>query len=118
MTGFAVIDLETTGFAYNHTDRVCEIGVVLVGPDGRREDSWTTLVNPQRDLGAQHVHRIDALACFDTARALPLSLPTWWATSRTCWRGVWSWRTTAPSTHRSWWLSMPAPGGRWTSPTT
>ncbi len=25
MTGFAVIDLETTGFAYNHTDRVCEI---------------------------------------------------------------------------------------------
>ncbi len=49
-----------TGFAYNHTDQVCEFGVVLVAPDGRREDSWTTLVNPQRDLGAQHVHRIDA----------------------------------------------------------
>jgi len=49
MAGFAVIDLETTGFAYNHTDRVCEIGVVLVAPDGRAEDSWTTLVNPQRD---------------------------------------------------------------------
>ncbi len=60
MSGFAVIDLETTGFAYNHTDRVCEIGVVLVAPDGGREGSWTTLVNPQRDLGAQHVHRIDA----------------------------------------------------------
>ncbi len=26
MTGFAVVDLETTGFAYNHTDRVCDIG--------------------------------------------------------------------------------------------
>ena len=51
MTGFAVIDLETTGFAYNAHDRVCEIGVVLVDPDGRREGSWTTLVNPQRDLG-------------------------------------------------------------------
>ncbi len=60
MSGFAVIDLETTGFAYNANDRVCEIGVVLVAPDGRREDSWTTLVNPQRDLGAQHIHRIDA----------------------------------------------------------
>ena len=29
MSGFTVIDLETTGFAYRHTDRVCEIGVVL-----------------------------------------------------------------------------------------
>ncbi len=52
MSGFAVIDLETTGFAYNNTDRVCEIGVVLVdgalfNAAGRREDSWTTLVNPQ-----------------------------------------------------------------------
>jgi hypothetical protein len=27
MTGFAIIDLETTGFAYNANDRVCEIGV-------------------------------------------------------------------------------------------
>ncbi len=48
MTGFAVIDLETTGFAYNHTDRVRDLRL-LVAPDGRREDSWTTLVNPQRD---------------------------------------------------------------------
>ena len=59
MAGFAVIDLETTGFAYDHTDRVCDLRL-LVAPDGRREDSWTTLVNPQRDLGAQHIHRIDA----------------------------------------------------------
>ena len=49
MQGFAVIDLETTGFAYNANDRVCEIGVVLVDGAGRREHSWTTLVNPQRD---------------------------------------------------------------------
>jgi DNA polymerase-3 subunit epsilon len=37
MPGFAVIDLETTGFAYNHTDRICEIGVVLLDPHGNRE---------------------------------------------------------------------------------
>ena len=60
MPGFAVIDFETTGVAYNRTDRVCEVGVVLLDPNGEREHAWTTLVNPQRDLGAQHVHRIDA----------------------------------------------------------
>ncbi len=35
MSGFAVIDLETTGFAYDVNDRVCEIGVVLVDGAGR-----------------------------------------------------------------------------------
>ncbi|NYI42633.1 hypothetical protein [Demequina lutea] len=79
MSGFAVIDLETTGFAYNANDRVCDLRL-LVGPDGRREDSWTTLINPQRDLGAQHIHRIDALACFDAVRASRPSSPTWWET--------------------------------------
>jgi DNA polymerase-3 subunit epsilon len=68
VTGFAIIDLETTGFAYNHTDRVCEVGVVLLDPNGQRETAWTTLVNPQRDLGAQHVHGIDAT----DARVAPL----------------------------------------------
>lgn len=68
MSGFAIIDLETTGFAFNHTDRVCEVGVVLLDPDGQREHAWTTLVNPQRDLGAQHVHGIDAT----DARVAPL----------------------------------------------
>ena len=32
MSGFAVIDLETTGFAYTHADRICEVAVVLVAP--------------------------------------------------------------------------------------
>jgi len=60
VSGFAVIDLETTGFAYNRNDRVCEIAVVLVDPAGRVEHRYSTLVNPGRDLGAQHVHHIDA----------------------------------------------------------
>ena len=60
MTGYAVIDLETTGFAYNGNDRVVEIGVVHLDRDGRPEGVWTTLVNPKRDLGAQHIHGIDA----------------------------------------------------------
>ncbi|WP_062076564.1 exonuclease domain-containing protein [Demequina globuliformis] len=60
MAGYAVIDVETTGFAYKTTDRICEVAVVLLDREGRREDSYSTLVNPQRDLGAQHIHRIDA----------------------------------------------------------
>lgn len=60
MHGFAVIDLETTGFAYTRNDRICEVAVVLLDARGQRQDAWTTLINPQRDLGAQHIHHIDA----------------------------------------------------------
>ena len=84
MSGFAVIDLETTGFAYNASDRVCEIGVVLLDRNVQREYAWTTLVNPHRDLGAQHIHRIDALACFDTVRAWRRRSRTSWVTSPAC----------------------------------
>ncbi|WP_291381962.1 hypothetical protein [Demequina sp.] len=58
MSGFAVIDLETIGFACNHTERVCEIRVVLVAPDGRREDCWSTPVNPQRDRTVSQRRRV------------------------------------------------------------
>lgn len=58
--GYAVIDLETTGFSPARGDRIVEVGVVLVGDDGVVEDEWTTLINPQRDVGATHVHGIRA----------------------------------------------------------
>ncbi len=58
--GFAVVDLETTGFSPRLGDRVAEVGVVLVDDAGRVEDEWCTLVNPERDLGPQHVHGIAA----------------------------------------------------------
>ncbi len=58
--GFAVVDLETTGFSPRLGDRVAEVAVVLVDDAGRVEDEWCTLVNPGRDLGPQHVHGITA----------------------------------------------------------
>jgi len=58
--GFAVVDLETTGFSPRLGDRVAEVAVVLVDAAGRVEDEWCTLVNPERDLGPQHVHGIAA----------------------------------------------------------
>lgn len=60
MAGYAVVDVETTGLFPGGHDRVVEVAVVQVSPDGEPEASWTTLVNPGRDLGPQHVHGISA----------------------------------------------------------
>lgn len=56
--GFAVIDLETTGFGAGRNDRIVEIAVVRVSPQGEIEDRMETLVNPDRDLGPTHIHGI------------------------------------------------------------
>lgn len=59
--GYAVVDVETTGlFTGRWSNRVVEIGVVQVSRDGVVTDEWSTLVNPERDLGPQHIHGIRA----------------------------------------------------------
>ena len=58
--GYAVVDIETTGFSPGYRHRIVEIGVVLVDRDGVVVDEWCTLINPQRDLGPQHIHGIQA----------------------------------------------------------
>jgi len=60
MPGYAVVDLETTGLRPSWQDRIVEIGVVLLDPDGEVEGTWETLVNPERDLGPQEIHGIVA----------------------------------------------------------
>ena len=65
VTGIAVIDFETTGLMPERSDRVVEVGVVLTDDHGRVEHEWTTLVNPQRDIGASHVHGISAADVLD-----------------------------------------------------
>lgn len=57
---YAVIDLETTGLRSAWHDRVTEIGIVQLDAEGAAQRHWSTLVNPERDLGAQRVHRITA----------------------------------------------------------
>jgi DNA polymerase-3 subunit epsilon len=54
------VDVETTGFSPRLGDRVAEVAVVQLDALGSVQESWSTLVNPQRDLGPQHVHRITA----------------------------------------------------------
>ncbi len=57
--GFAVIDLETTGFGADH--RILEIAVIRLEPDGRVKDVWETLVHPGMAIPAgkaKEKHRI------------------------------------------------------------
>jgi DNA polymerase-3 subunit epsilon len=54
----AVVDCETTG-VYN-SDRVVEIAVVTLDLEGRVIDTWATLIQPQRDVGASHIHGLTA----------------------------------------------------------
>lgn len=58
--GYAVIDIETTGFSPKTGDRVVELAVVHLDHDGEVTGRWETLLNPDRDLGPQHIHGIQA----------------------------------------------------------
>ena len=55
--GYAVVDLETTGLSPT-TDAIVEIGLVLTAPDGTVTSSWSTLLDPGRDVGPTYVHGI------------------------------------------------------------
>ena len=54
-----VIDVETTGLG--QTDRIVEIAAVTLDPvTWKPVDEYETLVNPERDIGALHIHGITA----------------------------------------------------------
>jgi DNA polymerase-3 subunit epsilon len=59
-TPFAVVDVETTGLfpVPDGRDRVLELAIVRLRPDGTVEDEYTTLLNPQRRVAATRVHGI------------------------------------------------------------
>ncbi|MFC4588465.1 3'-5' exonuclease [Sphaerisporangium corydalis] len=56
--GYVVVDVETTGLRTSEDDRIIEIGLVHLDATGDVTGEWTTLVNPGRDLGPEHVHGI------------------------------------------------------------
>jgi DNA polymerase III epsilon subunit family exonuclease len=58
-TTFAVVDVETTGFFARANDRIVEIAVIRVDARGRVLDEFVTLIHPERDVGATHVHGIE-----------------------------------------------------------
>lgn len=58
--GYAVVDTETTGISVGYRHRIAEVAVVHVDPTGVVTDQWSTLINPERDLGPQAIHGIRA----------------------------------------------------------
>jgi len=63
--GYAVIDLETTGFDARHHDRIVEVGIVRIDADGNELGAFSTLIDPGRPLGAEGVHHIDEVMVRD-----------------------------------------------------
>ncbi|HEX3790003.1 MAG TPA: exonuclease domain-containing protein [Pseudonocardiaceae bacterium] len=63
--GFAVVDVETTGFLAGRNDRIVEIAVVELDHTGETVREWCTLVNPKRDLGPQQIHLISSAEILD-----------------------------------------------------
>lgn len=56
--GYAVVDLETTGFSWDEGDRIIEVAVVQLDERGDPVGTWTTLVDPGRPVAGTHVHQI------------------------------------------------------------
>lgn len=53
--GYAVVDVETSGFS-PASHRVLQVAVSQVAPDGTTERSWSTLLDPGCDPGPVHIH--------------------------------------------------------------
>jgi DNA polymerase-3 subunit epsilon len=60
---YAVIDFETTGLHARGHDRVVEVGVALLRHDLSVEGTWSSVINPERDLGPVHIHGLTGAAC-------------------------------------------------------
>lgn len=56
----AVIDVETTGLSPWRNDRILEIGIVVISPEGETILEYDTLINPLRDIGPTRIHQITA----------------------------------------------------------
>lgn len=60
MTGYVVIDTETTGFSPEQ-DRVIQVAALHLDGTLRPEGGWSTLINPDRRwVSGYHVHRLSA----------------------------------------------------------
>jgi len=58
--GYAILDVETTGLFPGAGDRIVEIAIIRLDENGHLIDTYSTLINPKRDIGATHVHGITA----------------------------------------------------------
>ncbi|MCF8362445.1 MAG: hypothetical protein K9G70_07460 [Prolixibacteraceae bacterium] len=57
---FAIVDLETTGFSPKRGDKIVEVGIITTDIQGNVIDKYETLINPNREVSASHIHKITA----------------------------------------------------------
>jgi len=57
---FAVIDVETTGLNPYRSDRLVEVAVVVVDSTGQTIREFSSLINPERDVGPTRIHGLRA----------------------------------------------------------
>ena len=57
MPGYAVFDIETTGFK-PYPDSIVEIAIVHVEQDGEITGAWDTLLKPAGTVGPTHIHGV------------------------------------------------------------
>lgn len=76
---FAVVDVETTGFEARCRDRIVEIAIVRLAPDGTVLGEWSSLVNPERGPGATSVHALRGEDLLGAPRFA--NIATWWPRS-------------------------------------
>jgi len=60
MSCVAVIDVETTGKFPQRHDHIVELAALVIRPDGTVLREFSTLVNPERDIGPTSIHGIDS----------------------------------------------------------
>jgi DNA polymerase-3 subunit epsilon len=65
VTGYTVVDLETTGLFPQKHDRIVEIAIVSMSDEGEVIDEWSSLINPGRDVGPTAIHGITARDVLD-----------------------------------------------------
>ena len=61
MTGYTVVDLETTGLFPQKHDSILEIGLISISDTGEVEAEWSTPINPGRDVRPTHIHGITGM---------------------------------------------------------
>jgi DNA polymerase-3 subunit epsilon len=57
---YAVFDVETTGLHPSHHHKIVEISIQRINGYGELLREYTTVINPNRDPGPQHIHRLSA----------------------------------------------------------
>lgn len=68
MSLIAVIDVETTGLNPYRHDRIVEIAALLIRADGTVVRQFTSLVNPERDIGPTSIHGLVTRDLFSAPR--------------------------------------------------